>query len=139
MSYYIKPKFKIGQTIFSIYKDEIKQIEIQSIKIDTDLRIGYLSQNNIYADDQSFATREEAEQFLKEALRMPFSKKDWVWEGNSNGIRRIFVESGDFFFEKDGKLYNYTINDGNCINNSCAHETWEQAAEAFKKQMNFKS
>ena len=141
MSYYIKTKFQIGQHIYSIEKDEIKKITVESIRISTDKTISYLSKNNLFCESQSFASKEEAEDFMSKSYRVPFLTGDFAWEGNLHGVKRVEVRKfGCFWFNEDlKKPYNRQIStlDGNvgCLNRTTTYETRLEAVEELLKML----
>jgi hypothetical protein len=140
MSYYIKTKFQIGQDIYAIKKDEIKKITVESINISTDKKILYLSENNLFCESQSFASKEEAEDFISKSYRVPFLSGDFAWEGNLQGVKRVEVRKGSFWFNEDlKKPYNRQISthDGNvgCLNSTTTCETKLEAVEQLLKML----
>ena len=141
MSHYIKTKFQIGQDIYSIVKDEIKKMTVESIGISTDKRILYLSKNNVFCESQSFANKEEAEDFMSKSYRVPFLTDDFAWEGNSQGVKRVEVRKYScFWFNEDlKKPYNRQISthDGNvgCLNSTTTCETRLEAVEQLLKML----
>ena len=141
MSYYIKTKFQIGQDIYSIEKDEIKKITVELIKITTDKKIIYVSQNNFFCESQSFANKEEAEDFMNKSYRIPFLTGDFAWEGNSNGVKRVEVRKFSCFWFKEDlkKPFNRQISthDGNvgCLNSTTTYETRLEATEQLLEML----
>ena len=141
MSYYIKTKFQIGEDIYSIEKDEIKKITVELIKITTDKKIIYVSQNNFFCESQSFANKEEAEDFISKSYRVPFLTGDFAWEGNLQGVKRVEVRKFSCFWFKEDlkKPFNRQISthDGNvgCLNSTTTCETRLEATEQLLKML----
>ena len=141
MSYYIKTKFQIGQDIYSIQRDKIKEIKIESIQITTDKKIIYVSQNNFFCESQSFANKEEAEDFMSKSYRVPFLTGDFVWEGNLQGVKRVEVRKFSCFWFKEDlkKPFNRQISthDGNvgCLNSTSTYETRLEATEQLLEML----
>jgi hypothetical protein len=137
MSHYIKTKFQIGQDIYSIEKDEIKKITVESISISTDKRIFYLSKNNTFCESQSFANKEEAEDFMSKSYRVPFLTGDFAWEGNLQGVKRVEVRNFScFWFNEDlKKPYNRKIHTDACLNSATTCETRLEAVEQLLKML----
>ena len=134
MSFYIKPKFKVGQTIFSIKKDEIVKIEIESIAIHG-TGISYLSRNSLFLENQSFGSKEEAEDFLLNSIRLPFINGDFCWMGNLSGVSMHKVKSVTCFFKDDlKKPYNITVETDTILNATDCFETQIEATEESLKQ-----
>lgn len=131
MSYYIKTKFQIGQDIYSIQKDKIKEIKIESIQITTDKKILYLSNNNLFCESQSFANKEEAEDFMNKSYRIPFLTGDFAWEGNLQGVKRVEVRKFSCFWFKEDlkKPFNRQISTNDCLNSTTTYETRLEATE----------
>jgi hypothetical protein len=137
MSYYIKTKFQIGQDIYAIKKDEIKKITVESINISTDKKILYLSENNLFCESQSFASKEEAEDFISKSYRVPFLTGDFAWEGNLQGVKRVEVRNFScFWFNEDlKKPYNRQIHTDACLNSTTTCETRLEAVEQLLKML----
>jgi len=137
MSYYIKTKFQIGQDIYAIKKDEIKKITVESINISTDKKILYLSENNLFCESQSFASKEEAEDFMRKSYRVPFLTGDFAWEGNLQGVKRVEVRNFScFWFNEDlKKPYNRQIHTDACLNSTTTCETRLEAVEQLLKML----
>lgn len=135
MSFYIKPKFKIGQIIFSIKKDQILQIQIESIVVH-DNSISYLSGNNSFLESQSFSSSAEIEDFLQNSIRLPFVKNDTCWRGDLTGVHSHKVNGVTCFFQKDlKKPYNMTTHADNIINSSSCFENQIEATKESLRQV----
>ena len=135
MSFYIKPKFKVGQKIFSIKKDEIVQVEIESIVANGN-SISYLSKNNLFLENQSFSSLEEANDFLENAIRLPFVKGDFCWQGNLSGVKSYKVNEVTCFFNNNlKKPYNLTTHAENILNSTSCFENQVEATEESLKQV----
>jgi hypothetical protein len=116
MSFYVLPKFKVNQTIFTIDGDKLKPITVEAIHA-TSADIGYLSENRVFSEKQSFATEEDAKTFLEQAVRLPFIKGDKAWEGNLTGVRSVEVKEVYCFFKDDFKKpYCATTHTDTCLN-----------------------
>jgi len=135
MSFYIRPKFKVGQKIFSIKEDKIVEIEIESIVANGN-SICYLSKNNMFSENQSFFSSEEAKDFLENSIRLPFVKGDVCWVGNLTGVYSEKVKEVFCFFSNDlKKPYNVTTNTGDVVNNTNCFENQIEATEESLKQI----
>jgi len=135
MSFYIKPKFKIGQIIFSIKEDKIIENVIESFVV-SDNSIAYLSQNKLFCESQSFSSEEEAKDFLKNSIRIPFTKNSWCWSGDLTGVSRLWAKATTFFYKEDFKNpYNSSTHAGNIINHTSCFETQVKATQESLKQV----
>lgn len=135
MSFYIRPKFKIGQNIFSIKNDNIEEIVIESIQT-VSKEIYYLSKNKSYCESQSFYCIEEARDFLENALRIPFLEKERGWEGGLNGVRSVDIKEATCFFNSDLKTpYNIIVHTNYCFNSTCVFETQAKATQYSLEQV----
>lgn len=135
MSYYVKPKFVIGQTIFSIKDDKIEQVEVESIQGSSE-GIAYLSKNRVFLESQSFSTLEEAKDFFDKAVRIPFVNGNVAWEGDLTGVKRVKVVSTSCFFKDDlKKPYNITTRTDSCVDSTSIFETQIEATESALQQL----
>ena len=134
-SFYIKPKFKIGQKISAIKQDKIHEIQIEKIVYDLTYGIKYFAKNRLYDDSQCFATETEAKDFMDSAYRIPFGKGDLVWEGSLIGVRETRVQDGDFWFESNMRKHDNSRlhTDGSINSTSC----FENQIEATEKSLSF--
>ena len=136
MSFYIKPKFKIGQKIFSIKADNIISITVESIAISTCGKVSYLSNNQMFLENQSFSSKEEALEFISSAYRIPFRTNEFAWIGNLAGVVRTQAKDGMFWFKEDKATpYNSQIHAENCLNDTSCFETQLQATEFSLRQL----
>jgi len=134
MSYYIKTKFQIGQDIYSIKNDEVRKVKVESVQITTDKKVAYLANNELFYESQSFSCEEEAKDFMSKAYRVPFLTGNSAWEGNLQGVKRVSIRFGNFWFKEDlKKPYNLQMSthDGNngCLNSTTTCETQLEATE----------
>jgi len=135
MSFYIKPKFKIGQIIFSIKEDKIIENVIESFVV-SDNSIAYLSGNELFCESQSFSSEEEAKDFLENSIRIPFTKNSWCWSGDLTGVSKLWAKATTFFYKEDLKHpYNSSTHAGNIINHTSCFETQIKATQESLKQV----
>lgn len=130
---YIRPKFKISQKIWVIIKDTIIEIEVQSI-CSYGKEISYLSDNKLYKENICFSSKEEAEDFMENSIRIP-DENELLWIVEHHGINAICIEKATCFFKDNlKKPYNATYKTKNCLNANFSnfYENVEEAIIAFK-------
>lgn len=138
MSYYIKPKFKVGEEVFSIVGDDIICRKVRTIQIDNINHISYIDESNKHFNEElSFFSRKEAENFKEESCRIPNLKGDVVWVSNNLGVRMdTLKDDGVYYFQDDlHKPFNKRAHVGDCFNESNFFESQEDATLASLKAL----
>ena len=136
MRHYIKPKFKIGQRLYSVGDDKIHSIIVESILITTCKEISYLSENRTYLESQSFLSEAEAIEFLSEAFVMPFVTGNKAWEADRRGVSSVNVRGGNLWFnEKKKTPYNSQITTDSVLNSTSVYGTRLEAAKECLSMM----